>query len=99
MSRVSQTLFRKTFKPEMLQLQNTFMDSQAQVHLSTYQPPSFFTLTESVTGSLPPSRFLLWRLQFTQPQRSAGFTGFFLFQPSMELRSLSLHFIKSCLMR
>lgn len=45
MSRVSQTLFRKTFKPEMLQLQNTFMDSQAQVHLSTYQPPSFFTLT------------------------------------------------------
>lgn len=54
-SNASKALFCTTFKPEMSQSQNTFMDLQTQAHLQIYQAPSFFLLHRKSLASSPPS--------------------------------------------
>lgn len=79
---------KKTINPQVLQLETIFRI------MSTQQPQSLllYHLPRRVASFLRPATI------YTATEERRIYAGF-LFQPSTELRSLSLHFIRSRLMR
>lgn len=88
MSQILEDRGKKTINPQVLQLETIFRI------MITKQPQSrlFYHLHRGVASLLRPATI------YTATEECRIYAGF-LFQPSTELRSLSLHFIRSRLMR